>query len=459
MTQTDCLIVDDEPDIRELLEITLSRMGISTLSCGTLTEAHHLLSKHQFNLCLSDMRLPDGDGIELVEYINDKFPDMPVAMITAHGNMESAIRALKAGAFDFISKPVDLGMLRQLVGAALKLSNQDNVSDNTHSVPSNSAPTLFGSSEPIQAIRAMTSKLARNQAPVHISGESGTGKELAARMIHQQGPRNEYPFIAVNCGAVPQELMESEFFGHIKGSFTGAFADKQGLFQAAHQGTLFLDEVADLPLSMQVKLLRAIQEKSIRPVGGTCEIDIDVRIISATHKDLHQLVEEGHFRKDLYYRINVIELNLPALREHCEDLPGMIDFFLEKISQRNAIEKPEIEPDALKQLTQYHYPGNVRELENILEGAIALHENNKITSTDLKLNRRNKPGPTAGTKVDSTKNLEEQLEQFEKQLIADALLQNQWNRNATADQLGINTRQLRYKMEKLELDTRDEDLL
>jgi len=298
----------------------------------------------------------------------------------------------------------------------------------------------------------MTTKLARSQAPVHISGESGTGKELAARMIHAQGPRSDRPFVAVNCGAIPQELVESEFFGHVKGSFTGAIADKSGLFQVANHGTLFLDEIADLPMIMQVKLLRAIQEKTIRTVGGTSESAIDVRIISATHKNLHDLVEQGLFRQDLYYRINVIELNLPALREHTEDLPRLIDFCLDKICQKNTITKPEIDQEAMQALISHHYPGNVRELENILEGALALHEDNRIVAKDLKLSRTTPV--TAPVVLEGT--LEQQVEAFEKQIIENALNANQWNRTATASQLGISLRQLRYKLEKLGLDKQAE---
>ncbi len=450
MTQLDCLIVDDEPDIRELLELTLSRMGLSTASTGTLSEARDELDSKSFRLCLTDMRLPDGDGIELVQAINEKWPDMPVAVITAHGNMELAIRALKNGAFDFVSKPVDLKILRNLVETALKLTgnNRKSRSSKENVANTSDSPELFGSSPAIEAIRKMTTKLARSQAPVHISGESGTGKELAARMIHAQGPRSDHPFVAVNCGAIPLELMESEFFGHVKGSFTGAIADKSGLFQVADHGTLFLDEIADLPMIMQVKLLRAIQEKSIRPVGGTSESAIDVRIISATHKNLHQLVEEGLFRQDLYYRINVIELNLPALREHTEDLPGLIDFCLYKICRKSAISKPQIEQEAMKALINHPYPGNVRELENILEGALALHEDNKIVSRDLKLSR-NAPMPKLSL-FEGT--LEQQIEDFEKQIIENALNTHQWNRTAAAGQLGISLRQLRYRMEKLGMD-------
>jgi len=455
MTQFDCLIVDDEPDIRELLELTLSRMGLSTVSTGTLSEARAELIGKSFRLCLTDMRLPDGDGIELVEYISDEWPDMPVAVITAHGNMELAIKALKNGAFDFVSKPVDLKVLRNLVETALKLTGSDDNPDITKDLPDSTfeTPELFGSSKPIEAIRKMTTKLARSQAPVHISGESGTGKELAARMIHTQGPRSDHPFVAVNCGAIPQELMESEFFGHVKGSFTGAIADKNGLFQAANHGTLFLDEIADLPMIMQVKLLRAIQEKSIRPVGNTSEISIDVRIISATHKNLQQLVETGKFRQDLYYRINVIELNLPALREHTEDLPGLIDYFLNRISQKNGIPKPEIQADALEALTSHHYPGNVRELENILEGALALHDDGMITPNNLKLNRTHYSNIQ---EENPDLPIETRVEHYEKQIIEAALNQHRWNKADAAKSLGISLRQLRYKISKLGLNNRGE---
>ncbi|MEJ2620317.1 MAG: sigma-54 dependent transcriptional regulator, partial [Candidatus Thiodiazotropha sp.] len=332
MTQPIALIVDDEPDICELLEITLLRMGIDAHSVFNLADAHKLLKEQRFDLCLSDMRLPDGNGIELVRHINQTYPQLPVAMITAHGNMESAIEALKAGAFDFVSKPVDLEVLRKLVQQAIKLS-KPTTEKNQHDTPAiNLHSPMLGSSPAMAKIAQLIEKLARSQAPVYISGESGTGKELAARMIHNQGPRADQPFIAVNCGAIPHELMESELFGHKKGSFTGATHDHQGLFLSANGGTLFLDEIADLPLHMQVKLLRAIQEKMIRPVGEQQEISIDVRIISATHKDLTKLVELGEFRQDLFYRINVIELPLPPLRERVEDIPLLAQHFIARIS-------------------------------------------------------------------------------------------------------------------------------
>ncbi|MGD2117460.1 MAG: sigma-54 dependent transcriptional regulator [Chromatiales bacterium] len=452
MKQAECLIVDDEPDIRELLELTLSRMDVSTSSAGTIQQAHEILDQQHFGLCLTDMRLPDGDGIDLIRYINEKYPETPVAMITAHGNMKSAVEALKAGAFDFVSKPVDLKILRGLVETALKLNHAPDSTDSQSKqceVALNNQ--LLGKSKAIEAIRALTVKLARNQAPIHISGESGTGKELAARLIHCQGPRADKPFVAVNCGAVPQELMESEFFGHVKGSFTGAIQDKTGLFQAADGGTLFLDEVADLPLNMQVKLLRAIQEKSIRPIGSTTEISIDVRLVSATHKNLQQLVSDDLFRKDLFYRLNVIELNIPPLREHREDIPLLIDHILSRIAADYNIPKPRLDRKPLKQLCEYNYPGNVRELENILEGAIALHENNIIVSEDLKLNRH----VEAATSLDSG-TLEQRLENYEKRIILEALQRNRWNRNETAKSLGISNRQLRYRMDKLELDSEEE---
>ncbi len=387
---TDCLIVDDEADICELIEITLTKMGITSKSAGSLYEARKLLDREKFRLCLTDMKLPDGNGIDLIRFIDERFAQMPVAMITAHGNMEAAIDALKSGAFDFVQKPVDLSILRNLVDTALKIPEK--MQATTSGLPPKTAtsnePVLLGSSDVMQTIRHTISKLARNQAPVHISGESGTGKEIAARMIHYQGPRAAQPFVAINCGAIPQELMESEFFGHIKGSFTGAVIDKTGLFQEAHKGTLFLDEIADLPLHMQVKLLRAIQEKKIRPVGSSREIPLDVRIISATHKNLLGQVESGQFRQDLFYRINVLDIYLPALREHSEDLEEIARFILRKICTQNQCELPEITTDALEKLIKHGFPGNVRELENILEGTLAMLEHDVIEAGDLKIHKR-----------------------------------------------------------------------
>ncbi|MDH5659655.1 MAG: sigma-54 dependent transcriptional regulator, partial [Gammaproteobacteria bacterium] len=406
------LIVDDEPDILELLDITLSRMNIKTYRAENITTAKILLKEHHFDLCLTDMRLPDGNGIELIKYIQDNVPSLPVAMITAHGNMEFAIEALKSGAFDFVSKPVDINNLRSLINTALKLSDTP--------VEHNEQPEqdgLLGKSKIIEETRNKIKKLSRSQAPVYIHGESGVGKELVAKLIHEHGPRSDKNFVPVNCGAIPSELMESEFFGHKKGSFTGATTDKQGLFQAADGGTLFLDEVADLPLTMQVKLLRAIQEKAIRPVGSQQEIPVNVRILSATHKDLAELTEKAEFRQDLYYRINVIELEVPSLREHPEDIPVLATYFLQKIAHEWQTEIPKLDTDSLKALNEYSFPGNVRELENILERAMTLHENKIITLSDLQL-------PDSSNK-ESSLNIKDDETSLEQTLLDPTLLQKE----------------------------------
>lgn len=442
------LIVDDEPDILELLDITLSRMDIKTYSAQNITQAKKLLSEHNFDLCLTDMRLPDGSGIELIKYIQENISSLPVAMITAHGNMEFAIEALKSGAFDFVSKPVDLNILRNLVNTALKLSSSvvEDQGDENH----DEQQGLLGQSKVIQETREKIKKLSRSQAPVYIHGESGVGKELVAKLIHEQGPRAEYAFVPVNCGAIPAELMESEFFGHKKGSFTGANTDKQGLFQAADGGTLFLDEVADLPLAMQVKLLRAIQEKAVRPIGSQKEIPINVRILSATHKNLSELTEKGEFRQDLYYRINVIELEVPSLREHTEDIPILAKHLLQKIANEWQTDTPKLEIETLEALNEYSFPGNVRELENILERAMTLHENNVITLEDLQL-------PTNLNKEtviesDDKLTLDPTLLQKEKEVIQQALEKTKYNKTAAAKLLGISFRALRYRIKKLGMD-------
>src|SRR3954469_8913801 len=352
------LVVDDEPDLVELVTLTLSRMQLATQSAGDVATAKKLLKSQRFDLCLTDMRLPDGDGLDLLEWMSTHTPGVPCAVITAHGNIESAVRALKLGAFDFVSKPLDLGVLRRIVSTALKLSQAND------SATSRPGPQLIGSGAPMAQLREMINRVARSQAPVHISGESGTGKELVARMIHGSGPRAEGPFVPVNCGAIPSELMESEFFGHKRGSFTGAVTDKQGLFAAAEGGTLFLDEVADLPLHMQVKLLRVIQEKTLRAIGEQRESPIDVRILSATHKNLAELVAQAKFREDLYYRINVIELRVPPLRERSEDIPELAAAIVNRLSRRLGMDSPEITPEALALLQGFSFPGNVRELEN-----------------------------------------------------------------------------------------------
>jgi len=442
MTVKKTLIIDDEPDIRELLELTLNRMGIDTDAAANLEQGRTLLKQNQYDLCLTDMRLPDGNGIDLVEWIAQELPQLPVAVITAYGNMESAVMALKAGAFDFVSKPVDLAILRKLVEAALKLTKEH------HGKNLRSRYELLGDSKPMQTIRGTIAKLARSQAPVYISGESGTGKELVARLIHNKGPRADHNFIPVNCGAIPSELMESEFFGHLKGSFTGAYTDKEGLFQAANGGTLFLDEIAELPIAMQVKLLRAIQEKAIRPVGGEKEIPIDVRILSATHKDLDQQVANGHFRQDLYYRIHVIQLEVPALRQRMEDIPMLAEHIVSKISDNHKTPAPALSTEAIHALQHYSFPGNVRELENILERAITLCESDIIQQADLQL-------PALEGKTDKAADLaalEDSMELHEKDLIMKALEKTRYNKTAAAKLLGISFRQLRYRLSKLGID-------
>ena len=442
------LIVDDEPDIRELLELTLGRMNVETKAVANINDAKMLLKDYPFHMCLTDMKLPDGNGIELVEHMQHQYPDIPVAVITAHGNMELAIKALKAGAFDFVSKPVDLQVLRNLVNTALKVSQAFPGMDRR------SRDVLLGESPAMKTTRATIAKVARSQAPVYISGESGSGKELVARLIHAKGPRANEPFVPVNCGAIPSELMESEFFGHKKGSFTGATSDKDGLFKAADGGTLFFDEVADLPLHMQVKLLRAIQEKAIRPVGAPKEIPIDVRILSATHKDLEALVEEGEFRQDLFYRINVIEVDVPPLRERTEDIEQLTEQILAKLAIQTETGKPTISLEALRALKQYAFPGNVRELENILERALALCENEVIEAEDLRLPKDKKVEVAFETNiaVGDGISLEARLGNIEKEAIMQALEQTNHNKTAAAKLLGMSFRSLRYRLKKLGLE-------
>jgi len=432
------LVVDDEPDIRELLAMTLERMRIVTQTCGDVTSAREMLQAQTYDLCLTDMRLPDGDGLELVEWIQSKGLDTPVAVITAHGNVETAVRALKLGAFDFISKPLDLRDLRKLVDSALRLPQAD-------AVPG--PARMLGQSVAIQDLRRMIDKVSRSQAPVHVTGESGTGKELVARMIHEQGSRAAGPFVPVNCGAIPSELMESEFFGHKKGAFTGAVADNMGLFAAAEGGTLFMDEIADLPLAMQVKLLRVIQEKSVRPVGGPEEFPVDVRILSATHKNLRELVAAGQFREDLFYRVNVIELDVPPLRSRREDIPLLTDFLLRRMAAEHAIAVPELTTAARQKLAGYDFPGNVRELENVLERAVALSGDAPIDAVDIQIQAS--PG---GTATKPANMLGDQLESVEREAIIAALQESRYNKTAAARSLGLTLRALRYRMEKLGID-------
>lgn len=446
MTQTLALIVDDEPDIRELLEITLARMGISSESAPDVSEAKKLLKNHTFDLCLTDLQLPDGNGLELVEHIQKHCPNLPTAVITAFGSMETAISALKLGAFDFVSKPVDLKSLKALVSSAIKIN------DTEEPVDRRSRDKLLGDSVVMANVRAKIAKLARSQAPIYISGESGTGKELVAKLIHEKGPRAVQPFVPINCGAIPQELLESELFGHTKGSFTGAIANKKGLFQTASGGTLFLDEIADLPLHMQVKLLRAIQEKSVRPVGGDHEIPIDVRILSATHKNLAQLVDNGQFRQDLFYRINVIELALPTLRQREEDIPTLARHIIEKLSANFGETPKDLTTAAITKLKHYSYPGNVRELENILERALTLCESDQIDGDDIHLPDTTQQNTPVKNSSGSNVQLEDYLDTLERQAIVDALEKTRWNKTAAAKELGISFRALRYRLKKLDLD-------
>ncbi len=450
------LIVDDEADIRELLEISLSRVQVDTCSAANLGDARRLLEQAagSIGLCLTDMRLPDGTGLELIAHLQEKYPDIPVAVITAYGSIDLAIDSLKAGAFDFISKPIDLERLRNLVTNALSLSAPSTAANRG---ASQDKPMLHGDSAVMQTLRQRIAKVARSQAPVYISGESGSGKELVARTIHAEGARADRPFVPVNCGAIPGELMESEFFGHRKGSFTGAVEDKKGLFQAAHGGTLFLDEVADLPMPMQVKLLRTIQEKAVRPVGSEKEIPVDVRVLSATHRDLAAEVEAGRFRQDLFYRINVIEIPVPPLRDHAEDIAGLAAGLLERIAGEWGMPVPELREDALRALQDYPFPGNVRELENILERAVTLSEEDHISAEHLQLPQATARSDAVKAPVSTDVQLEEYLSAIERKVVEKALEETRWNRTAAAKKLGISFRAMRYRMKKLGIGADDED--
>jgi two-component system response regulator PilR (NtrC family) len=451
------LVIDDEPDILELLTMTLESMSVDCVTAENIAQAYQALSQQAFDFCLTDMRLPDGNGLDFVKTVQTEKPDLPVAVISAHGNMDLAVQALKLGAFDFISKPVKLRTLRDLVDTALKLSPS-----RPTKLDCRSRHRLLGDTPAMQELRGKIAKLARSQAPVYIGGESGTGKELVARLIHELGVRAEQAFVPINCGAIPSELVESEFFGHKKGAFTGAISDKEGLFQAADGGTLFLDEVADLPLMMQVKLLRALQEKTIRPVGSQEEIPVDVRILSATHKNLTEKVQQGAFREDLFYRLNVIELSVPALRERRDDIPVLVDYILEQLAAKNGLDtEPDISDAAMTALQSYDFQGNVRELENILERALTWMEGDTITETDLMLpeaqlrpkSQQNEnsdlglrqPGPTLPSDLGA------HLEDQERQLLTEVLESVRWNKTAAAKKLGISFRALRYKLKKLDL--------
>src|SRR6201993_1756231 len=445
------LVVDDEPDLLELVGLTLSRMSLKTRTACDLQGARRLLKTERFDLCLTDMRLPDGDGLDLVAWIQENRAAVPVAVITAHGNVESAVRALKLGAFDFVSKPLDLGVLRKLVGSAIRLGarNTDRTSVTFR------GPRLLGNSQIMEQLREMIVRVARSQAPVHIFGESGTGKELVARLIHESGARAEGPFVPVNCGAIPTELMESELFGHKRGSFTGAVADKKGLVQSAEGGTLFLDEVAALPLHLQVTLLRLVQERAVRPIGESREESVDVRILSATHKNLADLVAQGLFREDLFYRVNVIELRVPALRERGGDIPEIAEAILARLARRMNATAPQLSPEAVQTLQAYPFPGNVRELENVLERALTLSTSGTVTPEHIHLRTAARPvtaappalSPTPAA-ADNTA-LGTQLETIERDAIVKALEKTRYNKTAAAKLLGMSFRALRYRIKKL----------
>ncbi|WP_334079268.1 sigma-54-dependent transcriptional regulator [Microbulbifer sp. M83] len=473
------LVVDDEPDICELLTMTLGRMDVNSHTANSLGEAHRLLGQHRYDFCLTDMRLPDGDGLQLVRHLQEhttQHGDLPIAVITAHGSMDTAIDALKLGAFDFVSKPVNLERLRALVQLALRLDRREIVAnDSMHS-------RLLGQAPVMQQLRQQIAKVARSDAPVYISGESGSGKELAARSIHEQGARADKPFVPINCGAIPTELMESEFFGHRKGSFTGAHRDKAGLFQSAAGGTLFLDEVADLPLEMQVKLLRAIQEKSVRPVGSSEEVPIDVRILSATHRDLSAEVAAGRFRSDLFYRINVIDIHVPPLRERAGDIPLLAQTIMRRIASEAGTDMPRLSEGAFRALQEYPFPGNVRQLENILERALTLCEQQVIQAEDLLLEPCQRAAPHdspfdhKGAEINALparkkpldgvldashepgfdlarhQSLDRYLQEIERHVIESTLAETRWNRTSAAQKLGISFRSLRYRLKKLGLE-------
>jgi two-component system response regulator PilR (NtrC family) len=446
-SQQRVLVVDDEADILELLDMTLARMGLACDCAPSVAAAKQLLGANAYQLCLTDMRMPDGDGLELVRYIEAHYPTLPVAVITAHGSTENAVAALKAGAFDYLAKPVSLAQLRTLVKSALALPDGKHAAgQRTHK--------LLGQSAPIRQARQLIAKVARSEAPVYISGESGSGKELAAQLIHKESLRHDQAFLAVNCGAIPENLMESEFFGYRKGAFTGAENEREGFFHAADGGTLFLDEVADLPLPMQVKLLRAIQEKHVRRVGATQEEPVNVRIICATHQDLRQMMEAGRFRQDLFFRINVIEIRMPSLRESRDDVPEFVAHILDRLATANHVPLPAITPQAIAALQAYPFPGNVRELENILERALALQTAGVIDVDDLQL----QPAKVGAgeTACIGGKSLQDFLDEQERQAILDTLQKTRFNRTAAARILGVTFRSLRYRMERLGLNEPDQ---
>ncbi len=450
------LVVDDEADIRELLVLTLMRMGVESDTASSCAEAFDRLKEKSYDLCLTDMRLPDGEGLSVLRHIAESHGNTPVAVITAYGSTDNAVAALKAGAFDYLSKPIQLKQLREVITSALKLPGAAPVTRRAGSGEraersGDDLPRLLGESGPIHRAREMIGKLARSQAPVFISGESGSGKEVAARLIHSGSARRESQFVAVNCGAIPENLMESEFFGHRKGAFTGADSDREGFLHAAQGGTLFLDEVGDLPLAMQVKLLRVIQDKKVRKLGDTVEEPVDFRIISATHKNLTEKVASGEFRQDLFYRLNVIELKMPSLREIPEDIPLMVTALLERLGQNNGGIGPALSKEAMSALSGYDFPGNVRELENILERAVALCDGAVIKEPDLHLTEGREPIASQGGS-ERTLPLHEFLDQIERDQIMKALEKTRYNKTAAAKVLGITFRSLRYRLDRLGID-------
>ncbi len=455
MNRKSVLIVDDEADIRELLVLTLSRMGVDADTAATIKEAQEALKSRSYDLALTDMRLPDGDGLMVLRHIAEHYGNTPVAVITAYGSTENAVAALKAGAFDYLSKPIKVEQLRPLVMSALKLPRPTQARRTAIGESPAAAPRLLGESVAMQRVREMISRLARSQAPVYITGESGSGKEVAARLIHADSARGDSPFVAVNCGAIPENLMESEFFGYKKGAFTGADADKIGYLQAAQKGTLFLDEVGDLPLAMQVKLLRVIQDKKVRRVGDTQEEPVDMRVISATHRSLSQQVEAGEFRQDLFYRLNVIELKMPSLREIPDDIPLMVQQVVDRLARQTGVPPPAISEDAMLALRRYDFPGNVRELENILERAMALCSDNKITESDIYLTQatpKDKMAPLDGALGTRGLPLHDFLDHVEREAITKALEATRFNKTAAAKLLGITFRSLRYRLDRLGID-------
>ncbi|MCS6944512.1 MAG: sigma-54 dependent transcriptional regulator [Sutterellaceae bacterium] len=455
------LVVDDEADLRELLTLTLVRLGLDVDGAGSLTEARALLARRRYALVLTDMRLPDGVGLDLVREITSR-GGPPVAVITAFGSAENAVAALKAGAFDYVTKPVDLEQLRLLVRSALREPTE---ATTTGTEEHGALARLIGESAAMRQLRAMIVRLANSMAPVAIYGESGSGKELVARAIHEQSTRRAGPFVAVNCGAIPETLMEAEFFGYKKGAFTGADRDRDGFFQAAAGGTLFLDEVAELPLAMQVKLLRAIQERRVRKVGATAEEPVDVRILSATHQDLAKLVVGGRFRQDLFYRLNVIELRVPSLRARPEDIVPIARAILRRLAERNGSAPAQLSPAAEAALRAYDFPGNVRELENVLERALALAGGGTLEPVDLMLPQgevdlllepeTSASEPATGVPFEIhdgvPTNLVAYLDKTEADAIKAALAKTRNNRTAAAQLLGITFRQLRYRMQRLGL--------